>query len=112
MGKQNLLRLNEEMLRLFLKNAAAWVFSSNARHCSANVFELPKRVTVNSRPSELPAERKISKELIVYLEAISLVNFGDEKGIKIVEDAISYADQLNEVDTEGIEPLYSVLENE
>ncbi|XP_014257069.1 glutamyl-tRNA(Gln) amidotransferase subunit C, mitochondrial [Cimex lectularius] len=61
--------------------------------------------------SRLPKETKIGKELIEHLESISLVDFGNEKGVRIVEEAIRFADQLTVVDTEGVQPLTSVLED-
>ncbi|KAL1116222.1 hypothetical protein AAG570_005717 [Ranatra chinensis] len=59
----------------------------------------------------LPAPTRIDARTIEQLEKVSLVDFGNEKGIKIVEDAIRFADRLQLVDTEGVEPLYTVLED-
>lgn len=54
---------------------------------------------------------KINEDTINHLERLSLVNFGNEKGIKILEDAIEFADQLSNVNTDGVEPLVTVLED-
>ena len=51
-----------------------------------------------------------SKELI--LERISLVDFANVRGIERLEEAIELADIVTNVDTEGVEPLYSILEEE
>ncbi|XP_075232271.1 glutamyl-tRNA(Gln) amidotransferase subunit C, mitochondrial [Lycorma delicatula] len=52
----------------------------------------------------------IDKYTVTHLEKLSLVDFGDEKGIKILEDAVEFADQLAAVNTDGVEPLITVLE--
>lgn len=52
----------------------------------------------------------IDQQTIAELERNSLVNFENERGIKIVEEAIEFAEQLSTVNTEGVEPLVSVLE--
>ena len=56
-------------------------------------------------------ETKISDEMIEHLERLSLVDFSNEEGISRLESAIRFADQLHLVDTEGVEPMSSVLEN-
>lgn len=58
----------------------------------------------------LPLETKIDKNTIEQLEKVSLVEFGNEKGIYIVEEAIRFADQIRLINTDGVEPLASVLE--
>lgn len=83
-----------------------------------NSFRLANYSTKRAQPNILqPDEKnqttpKIDTQTIKHLERLSLVDFGDEKGIKIVEDAIKFADKLNELDTTGVEPLVTVLENE
>lgn len=54
----------------------------------------------------------ITEGTIKHLERLSLVDFGNKRGLSRLEEAIKFADQLDAVDTTGVEPLVSVLENE
>ena len=45
------------------------------------------------------------------LERLSLVDFSNVEGIRRLEDAIDFADPIRQVDTEGVEPMYSILED-
>jgi len=40
------------------------------------------------------------------------VKFSNEDGIKQLQDAIEFASQIGDVDTDGVEPLYSLHETE
>ncbi|CAH1388874.1 unnamed protein product [Nezara viridula] len=73
--------------------------------------KVPKKPFSAIDLSKLPPSTKIDKETIEHLERISLVDFGDEKGIKIVEEAVRFADQLFLCNTDGVEPLTSLLED-
>lgn len=42
---------------------------------------------------------------------LALVNFGSREAVDRLEKAIAFADQLHAVDTDGVEPLESVLED-
>lgn len=55
---------------------------------------------------------RISEETIKHLERLSLVDFANQRGIARLEEAINFADKLEAVDTAGVEPLVTVLENE
>uniref|UniRef100_T1J6E0 Glutamyl-tRNA(Gln) amidotransferase subunit C, mitochondrial n=1 Tax=Strigamia maritima TaxID=126957 RepID=T1J6E0_STRMM len=61
--------------------------------------------------SQLPPKTKIDIATIEHLERLSLVDFANEAGVQRLEDAIRFADQLFLVDTNGVEPMVSVLEN-
>ena len=54
----------------------------------------------------------IDQETIEHLERISLVDFANVRGIERLEEAIELADVITKVDTNGVEPLYSILEDE
>lgn len=62
--------------------------------------------------TKLPPRTKIDDKTIAHLERLSLVDFGNEKGIEILESAIEVADLLSVVDTHGVEPMVTVLENQ
>ena len=55
---------------------------------------------------------EISEELIRYLERTSLVQFQSQEGIDKLHEAINFANQIKDVNTEGVEPLHSLQENE
>ncbi|KAK4310633.1 hypothetical protein Pmani_017820 [Petrolisthes manimaculis] len=68
------------------------------------------RTTSTGRPN-LPPKTVVDLRLVRHLEKLSLVDFGNREGIAVLEAAISQADQLSVIDTEGVEPMISVLEN-
>lgn len=53
----------------------------------------------------------MSGEVIDHLERLALVDFRNQEGVERLERAIHFASQLHNVNTEGIEPLSSVLEH-
>ncbi|KAK7085048.1 hypothetical protein SK128_009717 [Halocaridina rubra] len=57
------------------------------------------------------SDTKIDIELVQHLEKLSLVDFANKEGLLRLQAAISLADQLRAVNTEGVEPMYSVLED-
>ncbi|XP_076854649.1 glutamyl-tRNA(Gln) amidotransferase subunit C, mitochondrial [Brachyhypopomus gauderio] len=61
--------------------------------------------------SQLPPPTKISPDLVDKLERLALVDFGNQEGVNCLEKAIRFADQLSVVNTDGVEPMDSVLEH-
>ncbi|XP_026882961.1 glutamyl-tRNA(Gln) amidotransferase subunit C, mitochondrial [Electrophorus electricus] len=61
--------------------------------------------------NQLPPRTKISPDLVDKLERLALVDFGNQEGVNCLEEAIRFADQLHVVNTDGVEPMDSVLEN-
>ncbi|XP_035021879.1 glutamyl-tRNA(Gln) amidotransferase subunit C, mitochondrial-like [Hippoglossus stenolepis] len=57
------------------------------------------------QPTQIPAD------LVDKLERLALVDFRTKQGLACLEKAIRFADQLHVVDTSGIEPMDSVLED-
>jgi aspartyl-tRNA(Asn)/glutamyl-tRNA(Gln) amidotransferase subunit C len=55
---------------------------------------------------------KIDKTTINLLERLSLVKCDTVEGVKVLEDSIAFANKILDINTDNIEPLYSVLENE
>ncbi|VDM21677.1 unnamed protein product [Wuchereria bancrofti] len=51
------------------------------------------------------------KALITHLERLSLVRFTDEQAVFNLKEAVRFANQLKLVDTTGIEPLETLLED-
>uniref|UniRef100_A0A0B7A1P6 Glutamyl-tRNA(Gln) amidotransferase subunit C, mitochondrial n=1 Tax=Arion vulgaris TaxID=1028688 RepID=A0A0B7A1P6_9EUPU len=60
---------------------------------------------------KLPKVPEIDLQLIEQLERISLVEFNNEEGVRRLQAAVQSARLLHQIDTQGIEPLDSVLEN-
>ena len=54
---------------------------------------------------------EIDLALVEQLERISLVEFNNEAGLVRLQEAVKLANQMHLVDTEGVEPLDSVLED-
>ncbi|NXM83032.1 GATC amidotransferase, partial [Oenanthe oenanthe] len=55
--------------------------------------------------------QKVSVEVLEHLEQLALVDFRDLEGVERLQKAIQFADQLHEVNTDGVEPMDSVLED-
>ncbi|NXR27261.1 GATC amidotransferase, partial [Cinclus mexicanus] len=55
--------------------------------------------------------QKVSLEVLDHLEHLALVDFRDLEGVERLQKAIQFADQLHEVNTDGVEPMDSVLED-
>ncbi|XP_006890562.1 PREDICTED: glutamyl-tRNA(Gln) amidotransferase subunit C, mitochondrial [Elephantulus edwardii] len=54
---------------------------------------------------------RVSAEMIEHLERLALVDFGGLEAVARLEKAIAFADRLRGVDTDGVEPMESVLED-
>ncbi|XP_078010500.1 glutamyl-tRNA(Gln) amidotransferase subunit C, mitochondrial [Phascolarctos cinereus] len=54
---------------------------------------------------------RVSAELIEHLERLALVDFRNREGVARLQAAIEFAGQLRAVDTDGVEPMESVLED-
>ncbi|XP_060521466.1 glutamyl-tRNA(Gln) amidotransferase subunit C, mitochondrial [Cylas formicarius] len=73
---------------------------------------VPKDPVKSKIQSErLPATTKIDSDTIALIERLSLVDCANKKSIETLEAAIKFADQIQQVDTEGVEPLVTVLED-
>ncbi|XP_008550880.1 glutamyl-tRNA(Gln) amidotransferase subunit C, mitochondrial [Microplitis demolitor] len=86
--------------KLFIKSSPLKI---NSRQQNTSVLKKS-----NSNEQEI----KISRETIVKLERLSLVDFGNEAGIKRLESAIKFAEELKSLKIDdSVKPMYSVLEN-
>ncbi|XP_023060459.1 glutamyl-tRNA(Gln) amidotransferase subunit C, mitochondrial [Piliocolobus tephrosceles] len=54
---------------------------------------------------------RITAQVIEHLERLALVDFGSREAVARLEKAIAFADRLRAVDTDGVEPMESVLED-
>lgn len=60
---------------------------------------------------QLPPPTTVPPDLVDKLERLALVDFRTKQGLDCLEKAIRFADQLHVVDTSGVEPMDSVLED-
>ncbi|KAM7416637.1 hypothetical protein PAMA_018608 [Pampus argenteus] len=60
---------------------------------------------------QLPQPTHIPADLVDKLERLALVDFRTKQGLACLEKSIRFADQLHVVDTSGVEPMDSVLED-
>ena len=67
---------------------------------------------VQKSQSQSDSDQSIDPATIEHLERISLVNFSNVAGIQRLEEAVKLAEVVTRVDTTGVEPLYSILEEE
>nr|XP_034955027.1 glutamyl-tRNA(Gln) amidotransferase subunit C, mitochondrial isoform X2 [Zootoca vivipara] len=66
-----------------------------------------------AQPREAGAHRnkKVTLELLNHLERLALVDFRNQEGVERLEKAIEFAEKLHAVNTDGVEPMDSVLED-
>ena len=50
--------------------------------------------------------------MIEHLERLALVDFANQAGIERLESAVRFADQLYFVNTDGVQPMDTVLEKQ
>ncbi|XP_053276429.1 glutamyl-tRNA(Gln) amidotransferase subunit C, mitochondrial [Pleuronectes platessa] len=88
--------------------------STVTRVCSSAPHnpKVPEFATWEPVPEDqLPPPTRIPADLVDKLERLALVDFRTKEGLACLEKAIRFADQLHVVDTSGIEPMDSVLED-
>ncbi|XP_072002283.1 glutamyl-tRNA(Gln) amidotransferase subunit C, mitochondrial [Engystomops pustulosus] len=74
-------------------------------------FKVPQSPTWTIEPDTSTQDCHVSAEVIDHLERLALVDFRNQDGVQRLERAIQFASQLHNVNTEGVEPLSSVLED-
>ncbi|XP_070760933.1 glutamyl-tRNA(Gln) amidotransferase subunit C, mitochondrial [Enoplosus armatus] len=74
--------------------------------------KVPEVATWEPVPEDqLPPRAQIPADLVDKLERLALVDFRTKQGVACLEKAVRFADQLHVVDTSGVEPMDSVLED-
>lgn len=73
--------------------------------------KIPSSPVITFEKNDTPKVNLDSKT-IALLERLSLVKCDNKEGVKVLEDSIAFADKILHINTDNIEPLYSVLENE
>ncbi|XP_056186296.1 glutamyl-tRNA(Gln) amidotransferase subunit C, mitochondrial [Falco biarmicus] len=89
--------------------------SGAARACvrapPARALQVPPRPAWQPGEQRPPPQQKVMLEVLDHLEHLALVDFRDSEGVERLQKAIQFADQLQEVNTDGVEPMDTVLEN-
>lgn len=100
-------------LEMFSFSRACRLNQSLALHLKRPCSSVPKTpVSGRLRPNENQIKTRIDSATIEHLERLSLVDFGNQEGIRRLEEAIAFADQILDVDTKDVEPLISVVHEE
>ncbi|KAM6340563.1 glutamyl-tRNA(Gln) amidotransferase subunit C, mitochondrial isoform 2-T2 [Alca torda] len=68
-------------------------------------------LTAGRHGQQRPPPQPVAVEVLDHLEQLALVDFRDAEGVERLRKAIQFADQLHEVNTDGVEPMDSVLED-
>ncbi|XP_077995640.1 glutamyl-tRNA(Gln) amidotransferase subunit C, mitochondrial-like [Glandiceps talaboti] len=79
------------------------------RGISSKIPDKPTWIEID--PDNLPDETHIDAETVRRLERLALVKFSDSAGVERLSRAVRFADQLFVVDTAGVEPMSTVLED-
>lgn len=67
---------------------------------------------INSYIEENTTPIEIDSKTIQLLERLSLVDLDSKEALKTLQDSIQFADRIVNINTDGIEPLYTVLEDQ
>ena len=61
--------------------------------------------------SDLPKPETVDDELTEHLQRLSLVDFSNQEAVERLNKAIRFADQIRVIDTSGVKPMASVLDD-
>lgn len=78
------------------------------QHLNSKIPKSPVLTLENAQHSVV----KVDKNTISLLERLSLVKYDTTEGVLILEDSITFANKILHINTEDVQPLYSVLENQ
>ncbi|GFR89824.1 glutamyl-tRNA(Gln) amidotransferase subunit C, mitochondrial [Elysia marginata] len=112
-----MLRVICNRLRLARKHSTGidLILKNHAKNCRSLISfssKVPDKPTWDPVDHDkLPKVPEIDLALVEQLERISLVEFNNEAGLLRLQEAVKLANQMHLVDTDGVEPLDSVLED-
>ncbi|XP_066459740.1 glutamyl-tRNA(Gln) amidotransferase subunit C, mitochondrial isoform X2 [Eleutherodactylus coqui] len=84
---------------------------AEVRRLLSSQSKVPQSPTWSIDADADPQEGGVSAEVIDHLERLALVDFRNQEGVERLARAIQFASQLHNVNTEGVQPLASVLED-
>uniref|UniRef100_A0A182TX83 Glutamyl-tRNA(Gln) amidotransferase subunit C, mitochondrial n=1 Tax=Anopheles melas TaxID=34690 RepID=A0A182TX83_9DIPT len=76
------------------------------------VPQQPHRSTEPADGNQQSAPVVISQQTVRLLERLSLVDLDSQEALGTLQDSIEFASRILPIATDGVEPLYSVLERE
>ncbi|XP_058445307.1 glutamyl-tRNA(Gln) amidotransferase subunit C-1, mitochondrial [Malaya genurostris] len=86
---------------------------SNNRRELKYPTKVPQKPHVSSITSgTVPSRIEVDEQTVQLLERLSLVDLDSKEAHKTLEDSIEFASRILTIDTEGVEPLYTVLEGQ
>merc|ERR1712135_50594 len=107
------IRVNEDGIEMLFFSRVVRINPSFTLCLKRSCSSVPKTpVTGRVKPNEIKIKTRIDSVTIEHLERLSLVDFGNQEGIRRLEEAIAFADRILHVDTKNVEPLISVLHEE
>lgn len=74
--------------------------------------KVPQRPHKSTIGGQSTTRIPVNAQTVQLLERLSLVDLDSKEAHRTLEDAIEFASQILTIDTEGVEPLYTVLERE
>ncbi|XP_039436307.1 glutamyl-tRNA(Gln) amidotransferase subunit C-1, mitochondrial [Culex pipiens pallens] len=113
-------RTLHSLVRTFASTKPADLKQERGTRQKINFHELkhPSKVPQRSHKStttvgqSTPTRIPVDAQTVQLLERLSLVDLDSAEAHRTLEDAIEFASQILSIDTEGVEPLYTVLERE
>ncbi|KAL3272549.1 hypothetical protein HHI36_014021 [Cryptolaemus montrouzieri] len=88
------------------------IFKRNFSKTNLNLMKPITRIQSNKSWSKQQQNTvKIDKETVNLLERLSLVDCANEQSLKLIENAVNFANAIHSVETEGVEPLITVAED-
>ncbi|XP_050074049.1 glutamyl-tRNA(Gln) amidotransferase subunit C, mitochondrial-like [Anopheles maculipalpis] len=93
------------------KEARKWVsrnWPGKPLQHPTKVPQQPHRLVLLADPSSIT----INQQTVQLLERLSLVNLDSKQALETLQDSIEFASRIIPIDTDDVEPLYSVLERE
>uniref|UniRef100_A0A0R3S3J6 Glutamyl-tRNA(Gln) amidotransferase subunit C, mitochondrial n=1 Tax=Elaeophora elaphi TaxID=1147741 RepID=A0A0R3S3J6_9BILA len=121
------MNLSLMILRLILQQRLKSVRSSErckskgilkCNSSAASSSDVDEEIYIPRKPMPSPIDQSkveeppvFDKALITHLERLSLVRFSDEQAVFNLKQAVRFANQLKLIDTKGIKPLETLLED-
>ncbi|RCN35820.1 aspartyl/glutamyl-tRNA(Asn/Gln) amidotransferase, C subunit [Ancylostoma caninum] len=100
--------------RCLFKMGSCYIARSSKVPYPGDIPLVPTKPITNDDLHEVPSTSvpTFSHELVSHLESLSLVRFDNEQAVAHLRSAVKAALPLQRVDTTGLEPMYTVWEDQ
>ncbi|RCN41373.1 aspartyl/glutamyl-tRNA(Asn/Gln) amidotransferase, C subunit [Ancylostoma caninum] len=100
--------------RCLFKMGSCYIARSSKVPYTGDIPLVPTKPITNDDLHEVPSTSvpTFSHELVSHLESLSLVRFDNEQAVAHLRSAVKAALPLQRVDTTGLEPMYTVWEDQ